>query len=196
MTEVRHLMRRLIVYYTMRLLITIRDRHGASLYAFRRLVLVWPAVLALTVAALWLTHDILWNTHSVPVERAVSIPAPPMAPVEHVDSVPTPHPSQAATAHRMGDAFVSWTMRYAAPVMAGAGVLVAGLMLIMGHHGWPGIIVMAAGAFAISQWSTVTDFLVPTQHTEQFVHEQPYPSRPTPDCQLIWFGASGAWMCK
>jgi len=175
-------MRRLIVYYMMRLLITIRDRHGASQYAFRRLVIVWPSVLALTVAALWLAHDILWNLAPVAVEHAVSVP--PL------------HPAQASATHGSGNDLLAW-VEFFLRLAIGAGVLIAGAMVIVGDLSLAAVAMFAIGILAISQWSAVTEiFFGNVEQAEQVTHEQLAAPKRASDCQLIWFGPAGFWQCK
>jgi hypothetical protein len=197
MTEIRHLMRRLIVYYMMRLLITIRDRRGASQHAFRRLVIVWPSVLVLTVAALWLAHDILWNLPLVAVEHAASVPASPPAPTDHAVSAPPPLPPSIAATHGMANVLVAWMENYVVRLIIGAGVIFAGAALIMGNIRFSAIVTFAICGLAITQWSTITEIVVgPNERTEQVAHDQLAASKRAPDCQLIWFGPAGYWQCK
>lgn len=171
----RREVRRLIVYSMMRLMITIRDRRGASQQAFRRLmtgIFVWPLNVLLTIVAFGLLHNMIWSGAPAPVEQVASVYIPPP---------PTKAPA---------NAIIEWMVNQIDPMMIALFVIVLGVMLIAGHHTWTRLTAMIIAVIVISHFQTIASlFLTP----EQIAHEQTVsPKQAESGGGLMWLGAVGA----
>lgn len=190
----RREVRRLIVYSLMRLMITIRDRRGASQQAFRRLmtgILVWPLIVLLTIVAFGLLHDMIWSGAHAPVEQVASVYIPP--PPTKAPATASAPPASPPVAPNVGaaNAFIEWMVIQIVPMTIAFSVIVLGGMLLFGHHTWTGLTVMIIAAIVMSEYQTIASlFLTPEQIAREQAAEVQRAHNDTWLSQLGWLVAA------
>jgi len=172
----RREIRRVIVYSLMRLMITIRDRRGASQQAFRRMmtgIVVWPLVVFLTIVAFGLLHDMIWSGAHAPVERVASVYIPP--PPSQAPATASAPPASPPVAPNIGaaNAIIEWMVISIVPMVIALFVIVLGGILIVGHGTWTGLAAMTIAVIVMSQYQTIASlFLAPEQIAHEIAREQ------------------------